>query len=162
MRRKNRLHRTPLDKFVDVPVLINDEFLQYMMFENLELPQIQFIYRLLVFQLLRRERCLVRQWIHVRVSSRGCGRLCLATETGTHSANCAAFCLDKGVVMPVVMLDRRSVQTVLKPVEAPQVQFPGKVVVDMPVVVLRQGLVQLSPSTAGGASDSFIAKVFEV
>ena len=35
----------------------------------------------------RIQRYLVRQWIHVRVSSRGCGRLCLATETGTHSAN---------------------------------------------------------------------------
>ena len=76
----------------------------------------------------RIQRYLVRQWIHVRVSSRGCGRLCLATETG---ANCAVLCLDKGVLMPVVMHDRRSVQTVQKPVEAPQVQFPGKVVVDM-------------------------------
>ena len=33
--------------------------------------------------------CLARQWIHVCVSIRVCGRLCLATETGTHSANCA-------------------------------------------------------------------------
>ena len=31
----------------------------------------------------------------------------------------------------------------------------------MPFVVLRQGLVQLSPSTAGGGSDSSIAKVFK-
>ena len=34
-------------------------------------------------------RCLARQRIHVCVSVRVCGRLCLATETGTHSANCA-------------------------------------------------------------------------
>ena len=33
-------------------------------------------------------RCLARQRIHVCVSVRVCGRLCLATETGTHRANC--------------------------------------------------------------------------
>ena len=38
--------------------------------------------------------------------------------------------------MPVVMQDRRSVQTVQNPVEDPQVQFLDKVVVDMPVVSL--------------------------
>ena len=82
----------------------------------------------------RIQRYLVRQWIHV-ASVYG---LCLATETGTHSANCAAFCLDKGVDMPVVVQDRRSVQTAQNPVEDPQVQFLDKVVVDMPVVVQRQ------------------------
>ena len=46
----------PLDKVVDVPLIINDEFQQYMMFENLDVPQIQFIYIRLVFQLGRRDR----------------------------------------------------------------------------------------------------------
>ena len=38
-------------------------------------------------------RCLARQWIHVCVSARVCGCLCLPTETGTHSANCACSSL---------------------------------------------------------------------
>ena len=35
------------------------------------------------------QRLLARQWIHVCVSVRVGGRLCLATDIGTHSANCA-------------------------------------------------------------------------
>ena len=46
-----------------------------------------------------------------------------------------------------------------KTAESPQVQFLD---VGIPVVVPRQVAVQLSTPTAGGASDSFIDKVFDV
>ena len=36
---------------------------------------------------------------------------CFATETVTHRAICATSCLDKDVVMPVVVLDRCPVST---------------------------------------------------
>ena len=57
--------------------------------------------------------------LHGRRSSTG---LCFATETGTHSANSAS---NKVEFVPVVVHDRGLVQTVLKPVEVPQVRFAG-------------------------------------
>ena len=58
-RRKRKLPKTFSSRLrrrcalvVDVPVFINDEFRQYMTFENLEVPQILF-HRLLAVQLRR-------------------------------------------------------------------------------------------------------------
>ena len=99
----------------------------------------------------RIQRYLVRQWKRVCISLRGrrsSTGLCFATETGTHSANCA-FSSNKVEFVPVVIHDRRLVQTVLKPVEVPQVQFAGDGAVLALFFGCRQALLALIADHGG-------------
>ena len=83
--------------------------------------------------------------------------LCFATETDTHSANCASSCLDKDVGMPASVQGQMPGLDVQKTLEFRQLQYVDKVV-DVPVVLPR-GLVQLldkvvfMPCDSGGGPD---------
>ena len=106
---------------VDVPVIISDKLPQSIVYENVEVPQIQFIVTVLDIPVATQRRF-------------------------THSANCpedrrvpTGAVLGQGGRRPLLYNDRCLGLTELKTVEVPQLQYSDKVV-DVPVCAVHRRL----------------------